>query len=148
MHIAFGLTRLFIGLLLGYYSLTLDKPNRNKILIDYPIASKVLSLLLILSGIYSVSAGKGTYDLAHSAWSNSDKEVMINNCLRDAGDMKTKYPEEMTKYCNCSTEGIMNNVQLDEYLRISKMDIEDQNKLLLKYYETCLTTLRNEIKNR
>lgn len=147
MHIVFGLTRLLAGLLLGYYALHPDKTSRNKTLINYPTATKALSIILIISGFYSISLGKGTYDLNHSTWSNSDKEAMINNCLRDSGDMKDKYPKAMKKYCHCSTEGIVNNVQLDEYLRISKMDMEDQNELLLKYYEPCLNTLKNEIKN-
>jgi hypothetical protein len=146
MHIVFGLTRLFAGLLIGYYLFNPDKRNDNKILNNYPTAFKILSAVLVLSGFYSVFLGKGTYDLNNSVWSNEDKEIMINNCLRDSGGMKDKYPEEMTKYCNCSTEGIINNVQLDEYLRIMKMEMKDQNELLLKYYEPCLVTLRNETK--
>jgi hypothetical protein len=114
------------------------------------MAGKHWIIVLIILG-----AGYGSYsglrDLLQSQkerqkWTNEDKQILINNCIRDSKDMAVKYPELTKDYCKCSTERIQAKLTKYQYIEIIEKPISEQTKVLLPVFQDCLTEYKNKIK--
>ena len=114
--------------------------SNKKIMI--PIAA-----FLIIRGIYVLATPSDRYEIGSSnKWSPQNKNILTENCMRDAGDKATNFPTETRKYCECTTENIVQSLTLDEYLANIKEPIETQMELLMPLIQNCLDELNRTAK--
>ncbi|UII34694.1 hypothetical protein LVD17_12830 [Fulvivirga ulvae] len=80
-----------------------------------------------------------------SQWTYEDGQVIINQCLKDAGEMTSNYPELTENYCRCSMVKIRNKFSREEYIEIVALSLKDQSKLLSPVFEDCLNDYKKKI---
>ncbi|WP_343856256.1 hypothetical protein [Fulvivirga kasyanovii] len=80
-----------------------------------------------------------------SRWTYEDGQVIINQCLKDAGEMTSNYPKLTESYCRCSMVKIRNKFSKDEYIEIVALSSKDQSKLLFPVFEDCLNDYKKKI---
>ncbi|MCO6162836.1 hypothetical protein [Flavobacterium sp. NRK F7] len=80
-------------------------------------------------------------------WTANSEKILIEKCMIDSKNMAIEYPILTKEYCSCSMKKIRDSISLDEYLRISKMETEEQIKILIPIFKECLTEYQNRIKN-
>jgi hypothetical protein len=73
---------------------------------------------------------------------------MVDQCILDSKDMATKYPELTKEYCSCSTKQIQSKFRKDEYYMTLSKPFEEQKKIVLPVFQSCLTEYQNKIKNQ
>lgn len=81
MHIVFGLTRLLLGIWVGIYAFNFKEVKKDSFLTNYPTATKILAIVLVLSGVNSVFFGKGDYNFLNSSWSTEEIDILVQNCV-------------------------------------------------------------------
>ena len=106
----------------------------------------VIVLICIVSslGIYY-----GLTDLTESdtkEWASGSRQILIDRCISDSGDMARKYPELTNDYCICSSDKIQSSLTQQRYLALSKKPMEEQLKNLLPIFQDCLTEYQSKIK--
>lgn len=104
-------------------------------------------VLIILGSSYGIYTG--IRDLKQSQkekWTEADKKILIENCIRDSKDMEVKYPDLTRDYCDCSNNKILSRFTKAEYVDIIGISIEDQKPILLPVFQDCLTDYQNMIK--
>ena len=79
-------------------------------------------------------------------WSDEDKKILINNCIRDSKDMAAKYPELTRTYCECSNDKIISRFTKTEYIAIIGKSIDEQKAILLPVFQDCLTEYQHRMK--
>ena len=144
MTLVFGLIRLCIGIFLAVFAFGFRKPKSGGFLTKYPIFAKALSIICVVSGLYSIFlADSNSYSLnRNQTWTEEDKKALRENCIRDSKDMLVKFPKEINDYCSCSTSGITENMSKKEYLENSKKPLEERMRVQLKYFQNCLAELK------
>jgi hypothetical protein len=108
----------------------------------------IIVLIIIGSG-YGIYTG--IRDLLQSQkerqkWTEEDKRILFDNCIRDSKDMAVKYPELTRDYCECSNERIQSRFTKYEYIDIIGKSFSEQTKVLLPVFQDCLTEYQNKIK--
>jgi hypothetical protein len=152
--ILFGLTRLILGIVIANKIFRRDRNNEiesNSFFDDYPVLIKMLSIFLISSGIYTLVWGKSNdYSFVDTQkWENGDKQILVDKCMAEVGETKEELIVATKKYCNCSVDGLMENVNKKNYLEImTKNSQEEQIKLLFPYFKNCLEDLNNTRKGK
>src|SRR5262245_46593274 len=56
-------------------------------------------------------------------WTAEDRDLLINKCIKEAGDNGTKYPELTKDYCECSHDKILARFTKAEYLELIKKPV-------------------------
>jgi len=106
----------------------------------------IIFIIIIVSsyGIYS-----GIYSLTESTinenWQTRDRHLLIEKCMKDAGETATKYPRLTAEYCNCSISKIQETFSKTEYLNISGEPMEDQLKTLFPVISECQAELDQQL---
>ena len=80
-------------------------------------------------------------------WTFESEEILINKCLLDSKNMAKEYPILTKEYCSCSMRKIMDSISQEEYLKISKKNVEVQKKFLVPIFKNCLSNYQTEIKS-
>jgi hypothetical protein len=106
----------------------------------------VIVLICIVSsfGIYY-----GLSDLTvpdKKKWASGSRQILIDKCISDSGDMAKKHHKLTSDYCICSSEKIQGSLAQQQYLALSKRPIEEQLKNLLPLFQDCLTEYQSKIK--
>jgi hypothetical protein len=97
-------------------------------------------------GIYTGIKGLLQSQREREAWTEADRKLLIDNCMRDAGDRAVKYPDLMREYCGCSNDRIMSRFSKREYIAIIGKSIDEQKESLLPVFQDCYIQLDNKIK--
>jgi len=104
----------------------------------------VIVLIILISGygIYNGIKDK------NQRWTTESGKILTDKCISDSKEMAENYPELTNEYCKCSTKKIQEEFTQSEYIKITKMSIENQTKKLLPVFQSCLTEYQTKIKNR
>lgn len=158
LPIIFGSTSLLLGVWLLSYSFKLYKPKHktneenekyNNWHKKFGTFSKIASIILILNGGYDLlNHNSDRYKInssKKSEWTEEDRQVMIENCLRDAKTNTTKYPQIMKDYCECSVDKIIAAFTKEKYLESLKKTQEEQITEQLPIFQSCLDDLKIRI---
>jgi hypothetical protein len=105
--------------------------------------------LIILGSSYGIYTG--VRDLRQSQkvkekWTDADRKVLVENCMRDSKGMAIKYPDLTKDYCDCSNDRILSRFTKAEYIDIIGKSIDEQKPILLPVFQDCLTDYQNKIK--
>jgi hypothetical protein len=105
--------------------------------------------LIILGSSYGIYTG--VRDLRQSQkvkekWTDADRKVLVENCIRDSKGMAIKYPDLTKDYCDCSNDRILSRFTKAEYIDIIGKSIDEQKPILLPVFQDCLTDYQNKIK--
>ena len=87
-----------------------------------------------------------TENKENTEWQDKDFKEMVDQCILDSKDMAIKYPELTKAYCSCSTKQIQAKFRKDEYYSTLSKPIEEQRKIVLPAFQSCLTEYQNKIK--
>ncbi len=143
----FGLNRLIIGLVVFLMSYQVIKTSPNGWIAKNPVLFKWLSGFLVVSGSYSIFAAILIPEKPkQEMWTENDKKILIQNCIKDSGENAKKYPDHIKAYCICSMSNITDSIQKDVYLALLKKPIKEQLEAQFKYFEDCLDELNRKIK--
>ena len=143
----FGLNRLIIGLVVFLMSYQVIKTSPNGWIAKNPVLFKWLSGFLVVSGSYSIVAAILMPEKPkQEMWTENDKKILIQNCIKATGENGKKYPEQTKVYCICSVNNITDSIQKDIYLALSKKPLKEQMEVQYKYVEDCLDELNRKIK--
>jgi hypothetical protein len=151
LALIFGSIRLILGLVIGLYAFNILKPSQTGFLSKNPVVARILAILLIASGAYTLLfSNADTYKVGSvfHRWTEEDKAVMVKNCLRDSKGMDSKFPKEMQEYCNCSVDAIMKNLSKEEYEESLQTTFEERTKKQLPYFSHCLIDLQAATENK
>jgi hypothetical protein len=152
-----GIFNLLLGLWLFLVSFRLYKPKHKtqddaerheRRLGKFGTLMKIFSIALILNGCYDLikrDAGRYRFRNGNSAWTANDRELLIKNCLRDAGSTTTKYPEITRKYCECSMDNIIKAISKDQYVKSLSKPQAEQIEELLPLFQDCVNKLKSGI---
>lgn len=155
----FGLTSFLGGLYLFLFSFRIYKPKHKteeqkvryeKSLEKFGTFIKVCSIILIINGSYDlIKRDSDRYKVGNekknTEWTSEDREILLKNCMRDAGPTATNYPEITKEYCNCSTEKIMKAMTKEQYAKSLLKPQDEQIKEVLPIFQDCLTELKQRI---
>lgn len=113
--------------------------------------SWIVIILVLMGSSYGIYTG--IRDLLQSQkkrerWAEGDRRILIDRCVLDAKDMAVKYPELTQTYCACSTDHIQANFTRAAYENIVQQSIPEQTKILLPFFQDCLTEYKNQIRDR
>ncbi|MEQ8711986.1 MAG: hypothetical protein RIC80_03160 [Cyclobacteriaceae bacterium] len=101
-----------------------------------------IAAFLIIRGVYTLVTPSDRYNIGSSdRWSQQNKKILTDKCMKDAADKATNFPTETRVYCECTTENIVKSLTLDEYLANAKEPIEAQLELLVPLIQGCLDEL-------
>ncbi|WP_425393106.1 hypothetical protein [Ekhidna sp.] len=106
----------------------------------------VVIFLIIVVACYGLINGLQQLLARPELWSESDNEILVNKCIKDAGKTATKDPDLTKEYCICTTKKIQENFSKQEYLRISSESTGKQFQEIMPVIETCLKELEQKIK--
>ena len=155
----FGTFSLFIGIYI--FSLTFKLNNSNhktiednkkekKWYVKYRGIMILISILLIANGAYDLILGDPErYRIGSpkkTLWEKEDKDLMVQNCMRDANSTATKYPIITRGYCNCSTEEITKKMSYQEYVNSLEMTVNERLKIIMPLIQDCVARLNQKIK--
>jgi len=126
------------------------KVRYEKALEKFGTLWKVFSIILILNGSYDlIMRNPDRYRIGNekknTEWAWEDREILIKNCLRDAGPTAKKYPQILGEYCACSVNKIMKAMTKDHYIESLSKPQEDQIKESLPIFQDCLDELKQRI---
>ncbi|GEM_PF-2233919 len=109
----------------------------------------VIMLIIIISsfGIYNGLTSL-TEDAINENWQTKDRTLLIDKCLKDAGEISIKYPDLSLEYCSCSIQKIQDQFSKREYLEISSEPMNSQLEKLFPVIEACQTELQSKIKEK
>ena len=110
--------------------------NKN---IMIPIAA-----FLILRGVYVLITPADRYELGGTKWSLEDRNILTENCLRDAAQKSVDYPDETREYCECTTNSITRSLTIDEYIANTQEPMEHQMQLIMPLIQKCLDELNTK----
>lgn len=79
-------------------------------------------------------------------WQDKDFKEMVDQCIFDSKDMAIKYPELTKEYCSCSTKQIQAKFRKDEYYSTLSKSLEEQKRIVLPAFQSCLTEYQYKIK--
>ncbi len=107
----------------------------------------VIILIIIISsfGIYNGLTSL-TEDAISENWQTKDRTLLIDKCLKDAGEISTKYPGLLSEYCSCSILKIQDQFTKREYFEISSEPVNSQLDKLYPVIESCQAELQTRIK--
>ncbi len=106
-------------------------------------------VLVILGSSYGIYTGVNNLKQSQKAkeeWTDADRKVLVENCIRDSKDMGIRYPDLTREYCNCSNDKIMSRFTKTEYLEIIDKSIEEQQPILMPVFQDCLSQYQIKIK--
>ena len=155
----FGLPIFLFGLYLFLISFKIYRPKHktekqkekfDTWLIKYGTLTKVASIIMILNGGYDLVINnpdkyKVTSNQTVRQWETGDREILINNCIRDSKTTGENYPTITKEYCECSMDKIMKAMTFKEYESSLSKPIEQQKKEIIPLFTDCLTRLRQRI---
>ena len=155
----FGLTSFLGGLYLFLFSFRLYKPKHKaeeqkeryeNSLEKFGTLMKVCSVILIINGSYDlIKHDPDRYRVGNgnkkTEWTSEDREILIKNCMRDAGPTATNYPQITKEYCDCSMDKIMKEMTKDQYIKILSKPQDEQIKEVLPIFQDCVTELKQRI---
>ena len=82
---------------------------------------------------------------AEQLWNESDRQILIANCIRDSKDNGVKYANLTREYCDCSMNRIMSRLTKSEYVDVIGKSIDDQKTILMPIFQDCLTEYQKKI---
>lgn len=155
----FGLASLLGGLFLFLLSFRIYKPKHKteiqknryrKWLEKYGTAIKICSIILILNGSYDlIKRDPNRYKIEgvdkKSEWTSEDREILIRNCIRDAGPTGPMYPQITEEYCACSMDKIMKAMSKEQYEKTLLKPVAEQIKEVLPIFQDCLTVMKQRM---
>jgi hypothetical protein len=155
----FGLTSLLGGLYLFLLSFRLYRPKHktneqiqryDKWLKKFGTLTKICSIILILNGSYDlIKQDPERYKIGLFSkgrqWTEEDRKILIQNCMRDAKTTAIEYPEITLKYCKCSMTKIMDSMSYDEYVKSLEKPQDEQMKIIVPIIQNCIDKLRKGI---
>jgi hypothetical protein len=108
----------------------------------------LIPLIVILAayGIYSGRKDVDNVKRIKAGWEDKDLSILVSKCLTDSKQVAVDYPEETKEYCSCSGEQIQSHFTKEEFLQISKQSIDQQTRLLLPAFQTCLDDYQARLK--
>jgi hypothetical protein len=108
----------------------------------------IIVLIILVSGygIFSGIKGLRQSQKEKEKWTDVDKKVLVENCIRDSRDMAVKYPDYTQDYCDCSNDKILSRFTKAEYIDIIGKSIDEQKRILLPVFQDCLTEYQNRMK--
>ncbi|WP_370088040.1 hypothetical protein [Ekhidna sp.] len=104
----------------------------------------VIFLIILGTGYGSI---KGLQELLvePELWNESDSEILVKKCLKDADKTAINYPVVTKEYCICSTKKIQEKFSKQKYLRISSESTENQFQEIMPAIEECYIELKDKI---
>jgi hypothetical protein len=106
-------------------------------------------LVAILAVFFGYHIYTGLNDMIKSReeqWTNEDRTLLIDKCIKETGVNGTKYPELTREYCKCSHDKLLDKFTKSEYLELIKKPAEEQIKISLPIFRDCLTHYQNAMK--
>ncbi len=82
---------------------------------------------------------------ARQQWNESDRQILIANCIRDSKGNGVKYADLTREYCDCSMNRIMSRLTKSEYVDVTGESIDDQKTILMPIFQDCLTEYQKKI---
>ncbi|WP_348636564.1 hypothetical protein QLS71_015360 [Mariniflexile litorale] len=107
----------------------------------------IIALMILISG-YGIYSGIKDKNSKNERWTAESSKILTDKCISDSKEMAENYAELTYEYCKCSTKKIQAEFTQSEYIKITKMSIENQTKKLLPVFQSCLTEYQTKIKNR
>lgn len=155
----FGLTSFLLGLYWFLRSFKIYRPKHltaeqsakfDNWLTKYGTLIKVISVILILKGSYDLlSPNPDRYTVGNVKkdyeWTTEDRDILIKNCMRDAGPTATNYPQITKEYCDCSMDKIMKAMTKDQYEKSLSKPQAEQIKEVLPIFQDCVDELKQRI---
>jgi hypothetical protein len=153
----FGIPSFLGGLYLFLISFKIYRPKQateeQKMKFDnwakkYGTITKIGSIIMILSGGYDLivrDTNRYKVDSITRQWTSQDREVLVNNCMRDSKETGSNYPEITREYCECSMDKIIGAITIEEYEASLEKSIEEQKKEIMPLFKDCLTRLWQRI---
>jgi len=87
--------------------------------------------IMVLVGVLIVVKLIYNYKAKQVVWEDTDAASLTSACLNELGGYSVRFAMQSEKYCECSTQAIIENLDKAEYLLIeTKSDSEQEEKLL------------------
>ncbi len=112
--------------------------------------NKNLFYILILNGSYDlIKRDPERYKIGLFSkgrqWTEEDRKILIQNCMRDAKTTAIEHPEITLNYCKCSMTKIMDSMSYDEYVKSLEKPQDEQMKIIVPIIQSCIDELRKGI---
>lgn len=152
----FGISTLVAGIYIFLLSFGIYKPknteNKESVIEKYGTIFKIISIIMILRGGYNLlNPDSDRYKISQNdidnnvEWTSESRNILIEKCLKDSGEMAENYPSIMKEYAECTTDVLMSKYNQKEYLEISNKSFDEQKSILLPLVKDCLTEMNRKV---
>jgi hypothetical protein len=152
----FGISTLVAGIYIFLLSFGIYKPkkteNKESVIEKYGTLFKIISIIMILRGGYNlINPNPDRYKISqnktenNTEWTSESREILIENCLRDSGEMAINYPSIMKEYAECTADKVMSEYNQKEYLEITNKSFEEQKPILMPLIKDCLAEMNRKV---
>jgi hypothetical protein len=152
----FGISTLVAGIYIFLLSFGIYKPksteNKESVIEKYGTLFKIISIIMILRGGYNLlNPDSDRYKISQNdtdnnvEWASESRNILIEKCLKDSGQMAENYPSIMKEYSECTTDKIMSEYNQKEYLEISNKSFEEQKNIIIPLLKDCLAEMNRKV---
>jgi len=111
---------------------------------------KICSVIMIINGGYDlIERDVSRYQIGsvktERGWSAEDRNVLINNWMKEVQTLADKYPDLAIEYCECSVDKIMDTISYQEYVKIANMPKEKRLEEIMSIIHLCVEEFRLDI---
>jgi len=149
----FGLTSFLSGLYLFLLSFRLYKPKHKteeqkeryqKSYEKFGKLMKVGSIFLILNGSYDlIIHDTDRYRIGSRQWTEADKLFIIDDLKKNK--YIALYPQFADKVCECMANNIINNLDVNNFKEIMKLEPNERFIQIRPFIQSCLDEFRKQI---
>jgi hypothetical protein len=117
-------------------------------LVEFMKGKHWIIIFILISASFGIYNGLSSLakDSINDNWQTKDRHLLVEKCIKDAGETSLKHPNLTKEYCGCSILQIQERFSKSEYLAISKYPIDAQMKKLFLVIENCQTQLLEKIR--
>lgn len=85
------------------------------------------------------------YRVAVVKWKESDREMLVKDCIETAAHFAVRFPHLTKDYCECTADSIMHHIKKAEYDMVMTESVEKQSELLLPVIAACYNRYQTAI---
>ncbi len=110
----------------------------------------IILIIIIVAGfqIYNGLKGFAETNDESDEWTEEDRTLLVEKCIKETGDNGILYPDIARNYCECGHEKLFTKFSKAEYVEIIKKPAEEQIAIAKPVFQDCLITYENALKSQ
>ncbi|MEQ9168256.1 MAG: hypothetical protein RLO12_18500 [Fulvivirga sp.] len=108
----------------------------------------IIAIIIVVAGYQVFTGLSDLTDKESIEWTEEDRTMLIEKCIKETGNNGILYPEIAREYCECGHDLLLAKFSKSEYLELIKRPTDEQVKLSKPIFQNCLTTYENKLKTQ